>query len=133
MRLVAGTAGALGRATGAEGTAKGCMGAGATCSGLEPTFTAAGVMLSGLGEVDFGVEVREAAPPPTGVDLVVAGAVCHAGSGAESFFLVYLSLHMKQELLPQPVIRAGMRDKPTIHGFKFTRHLPLEPESRAMA
>ena len=108
------------------------MGAGATGSDLEATFAAAGVMLSGLGEADFGVEVREAAPPPIGVDLVVAGAVCHAGKGADSFFLVYPSLHMKQELLPQPVSNAGMMDKPTIQGFMFTRHLLKAPDSRTM-
>ncbi len=89
LRLVAGTAGALGSETGgAAGAATGWMGAGATGSGLVAAFTAAGLMLSGLGEFDFGVEASDAAPPPTGVDLVVEGAVCHAGRGAESFFLV---------------------------------------------
>jgi hypothetical protein len=88
LRLVAGTAGALGSGSaGAAGVVTDWMGAGVTGSGLAAALAAAGLVTVGLDDAGLGAMDRLGASPPTGADLAFAGAVCQAGRGAEFFFL----------------------------------------------
>lgn len=93
-------------------------------SGWEATLMAAGVWLSGVVVRGLMVPGRDSKTVSelagTGLDFAAA---CHAGGGAESFFLAKLSLDLKQELPAQPVNSAGAKARQANQGLMFMGHL----------